>query len=100
MRQNTRQRRRILEIIDSTCIENGDTVQIPDGLEGAFVGIDVNSGMPRGVFSRELAIEILMRDGSMKYEDAVEYYEFNVAGSYVGKQTPLWIHTKACVTTL
>ena len=100
MRQNTRQLRRIQEMIDSTCIENGDTVQIPDGLEGAFVGIDGNDGLPRAVFSRDLAIEILMRDGQMQYEDAVEYFEFNVAGAYVGEQTPLWIHTKAFVTTL
>lgn len=100
MRKNIRARRTIEEMIDHTVSEHADTILIPDGLEAAFVGLDMNSEMPRAVFSRELAIEILMRQGQMSYEDAVEYYEFNVAGAYLGRQTPLWISTKPWITTL
>jgi hypothetical protein len=30
-----------------------------------------------------------MKD-SMCYEDAVEYFSFNVEGAYVGEKTPIW----------
>jgi hypothetical protein len=30
------------------------------------------------------------RDG-MSYEDATEFFEFNIAGSYVGEATPIWV---------
>lgn len=26
----------------------------------------------------------------MTYDEAVEYFEFNVSGSYVGEKTPIW----------
>lgn len=91
--------KRIHVMLDHCCDEHGDTVLLPDGLEASFVGIDHNDGMPRGVFSREVAIETLMRVGEMNYEDAVEYWEFNVACAYVGEQTPLWISTKPWVKT-
>jgi len=38
---------------------------------------------------REKCIEILMED--MSEEEAEEYFEFNVQGSYVGETTPAFI---------
>ena len=32
-----------------------------------------------------------MKDG-MEYDEALEYFDFNIAGSYVGEQTPIFIH--------
>jgi hypothetical protein len=29
----------------------------------------------------------------MDLEDAIEYFDFNVSGAYVGEQTPLYIKT-------
>jgi len=34
-------------------------------------------------------IKILMAD--MPYEDAVEHFDFNIAGAYVGANTPVFI---------
>jgi hypothetical protein len=27
----------------------------------------------------------------MEYEDALDYFNFNVSGAYVGEQTPIWL---------
>ena len=34
----------------------------------------------------------MTRDG-MNYEDALEFFEFNTLGAYVGKQTPVFVWT-------
>jgi hypothetical protein len=42
----------------------------------------------RLVYSVSKCIEILCRD--MNEEDAIEYFEYNVSGAYVGEKTPIW----------
>ena len=58
-----------------------------DGFDSAVIGIDVNS--TRLIYSVEKCINILMEQG-MSMTEAVEYFEFNVSGSYVGEKTPIW----------
>ena len=58
-----------------------------DGFDDAVIGIDVNS--TRLIYSVEKCINILMDQG-MSMTEAVEYFEFNVSGSYVGENTPIW----------
>lgn len=36
-------------------------------------------------------IMILMEHDKVSYEEALEYYEFNILGSYMGPLTPLFI---------
>ena len=57
-----------------------------DGFDEAILGID--EGSMRLIYSKSKCIEILCRD--MSEEDAMEHFDFNVAGSYVGEQTPIW----------
>ena len=28
----------------------------------------------------------------MSYEDAIEHFEYNIAGSYVGEKTPMYVY--------
>jgi hypothetical protein len=57
-----------------------------DGFDEAIIGIDEQT--MRLIYSTSKCIEILSRD--MDEEDAIEYFNFNVKGSYVGEQTPIW----------
>lgn len=57
-----------------------------DGFDDALIGVD-NKSM-RLVYSVSKCIEILCRD--MNEEDAIEYFEYNVSGAYVGEKTPIW----------
>jgi hypothetical protein len=59
-----------------------------DGFDAAIIGIELPS--MRLIYSVKKCIKILMKD--MSYEDAVEHFEFNVSGAYVGEQTPIWCH--------
>jgi hypothetical protein len=57
-----------------------------DGFDDAIIGIDEKS--MRLIYSVTKCIEVLMVD--MAEEDAREYFDFNVRGSYVGDKTPIW----------
>ena len=57
-----------------------------DGFDEAILGIE--EGSMRLIYSKSKCIEILCRD--MSEEDAMEHFDYNVAGSYVGEQTPIW----------
>jgi hypothetical protein len=60
-----------------------------DGFDGAIIGVEPNSMCL--VYCRSKCIEILRKD--MSYEEAIEYFDFNVSGAYVGEKTPLFIDT-------
>ena len=47
---------------------------------------------PLAVYSYPLMAETLMLRDGMSYEEAEEYIDFNVAGAWVGEQTPIIIH--------
>jgi len=65
-----------------------------DGFDDALVGwSDSWTGHDRSiraVYSVEKILHILQEKG-MSREDAEEYFEFNIAGAYVGKHTPVFI---------
>jgi len=69
----------------------GEDVLVADGLESAFLGIECREGTPRAVYSVELAIAALNKQG-MTHEEATEYFWFNCAGASVGDQTPVWVN--------
>ena len=67
------------------------TLLLADGLDDAFLGVDVTSGTPRAVYSIDACLRILSED--MDGDDAEEYFWFNVANAHVGPKTPLFIQT-------
>lgn len=60
-----------------------------DGFDEAVIGIDEHS--MRLVYSVKLCIEKLITEG-MSLEDAIDHFNFNVSGAYVGEKTPIWCH--------
>ena len=60
-----------------------------DGFDGAVIGVEIGEPM-RLIYSVGKVIEILITEDEMSMEDAIEHYEFNIRGSYVGEQTPIW----------
>lgn len=61
-----------------------------DGFDDAIIGID--SKGDKLVYSVSKCINILMKDNEMDFEDAYEYFYYNVEGAYVGEQTPIWVN--------
>jgi len=61
-----------------------------DGYDDAVMGISTDG---RLVYSVEKMIEILLRDGDMNEEEAIEWLEYNTFNAYVGEMTPIWVYT-------
>jgi len=57
-----------------------------DGFDDAIIGIDEET--MRLIYSVSKCIEILCKE--MNEEEAVEYFDFNVKGAYMGEKTPIW----------
>ena len=61
-----------------------------DGFDDAILGVAERIGMEAVVaYSTPKIIEILSRD--MTEDEAVEYFEFNILGAYVGERTPIFV---------
>ena len=76
----------------SKILEDYENVLIADGFDDAVIGIEPLT--MRVVYDIDKVIEILMDQG-MDHDEAIEYYEFNIVGAYVGEQTPLFVNTYA-----
>lgn len=69
------------------------TTLLAEGLDDAFIGVDLTSDTPRAVYSIDGCISILSK--TMGEDNAEEYFWFNVAGANIGPQTPIFIATYA-----
>jgi hypothetical protein len=58
-----------------------------DGFDDAVIGYDEQS--MRLIYSVTKCIEILINQG-LSFTDAMEHFDYNVKGSYVGEKTPIW----------
>jgi hypothetical protein len=61
-----------------------------DGFDAAIIGLTESSPV-RVIYDHDTCVRVLMADG-MSEEDAIEHMSFNVTGSYVGDQTPIFIY--------
>jgi hypothetical protein len=62
-----------------------------DGFDEAIIGIGSRCGQPDIiVYDVNKCIKILMDQG-MTDEEAMEFFEFNVVGAWVGEETPIFV---------
>ena len=68
--------------------EDDPELLFADGFDDAIIGITYRFGQePVVLYDRGLVLESMMADG-MTYEEAIEFFEFNIIGSWVGERTP------------
>jgi len=81
------------EMLEALGEENPDAL-LADGFEEAFIGICRRFSLPPlAAYSVEKCLEIIMKNGA-SHEEAVEHFDFNVIGSWVGEGTPVFIQTE------
>jgi hypothetical protein len=68
-----------------------DMIMLVEGFEDAFIGIGTQFNRHFAIYDRQKCIEILMVHDGMEEDDAEEYFEFNVAGAWVGHGTPVFV---------
>jgi hypothetical protein len=72
--------------------EDAETMLFADGFDDAIVGVgNVFGGKLCAIYDTDLIVKQCMKDG-MEYDEALEFFDFNIAGAYVGDQTPIFIH--------
>ena len=62
-----------------------------DGLDDAIIGVVQRMGIQAICYDEDKVIEILMERDSMTLEEAIEYFDFNIAGAWVGDSTPFFL---------
>jgi len=70
-------------------------ILLADGFEKAFLGIGQQFNTYFAIYDKNKCINILSKD--MTYEEAVEYFQFNVVGAYVGENTPVFLDNFAYI---
>jgi hypothetical protein len=63
-----------------------------DGFDDAILGIAERCGEYLVAYDINKCITNLIGQG-MTHDEAVDYFEFNVAGAYVGEGTPIFVDT-------
>ncbi len=64
-----------------------------DGCDEAIVGFATRINLdPVVVYSYNLLVEVFVKQG-MTQDEAIEWIDFNVAGSWVGERTPVILYT-------
>ena len=70
--------------------EINEEMLFADGFDDALVGYIERAGMPSiACYDKYKCVDILAED--MTYEEALEYFYFNVLGAYVGGNTPCFL---------
>jgi hypothetical protein len=61
-----------------------------DGFDDCIIGITKEGCI---VYDINKMIEQMCNQNHMTYEESQEYFDFNIAGSYLGEYTPIYIYT-------
>jgi hypothetical protein len=72
-------------------VDNTEEPLQADGLEAALIGTGRQFTQELMVYSVSKVLEILMTRDGMSYEEAREFYDFNIVGAYVGQGTPVFV---------
>lgn len=63
----------------------------PEYFDDAIVGLVQRIGMDVICYDKEKVLELLCVKEGMSYEDAIEHFEYNIIGSWVGDTTPVFL---------
>jgi hypothetical protein len=65
-----------------------------DGFDEAIIGMAerINLG-PVVAYDVDKMLEIMVERDGMTYEDAMEYFDYNILGAWLGENTPVYIQT-------
>tara|TARA_B000000475_G_C15815772_1_gene373567 strand:- start:126 stop:377 length:252 start_codon:yes stop_codon:yes gene_type:complete len=58
-----------------------------DGFDSCIIGLEQTS--LKLIYSKKSILEKLIKESNMSELEAIEYYEFNILGCYMGEKTPI-----------
>lgn len=66
-----------------------EEILVCDGYDDCIIGYEYGIGDIRLIYSVKKMLDKLVNEGLSEL-DAIEHFEFNIRGGYVGEQTPIW----------
>ena len=66
-----------------------ERAMLVDGRDDALAGYDTQG---RAIYFVDAIVGRLMQRDGMTHEEAIEFFDFNIAGSYVGEYTPIYMY--------
>lgn len=65
-----------------------------DGFDDAIIGLAerINLG-PVVAYDVDKMLDIMVERDGMTYEEAIEYFDYNILGAWMGENTPVYIQT-------
>ena len=83
-----RRKKRIEELKEAITSAN-ERAMLVDGHDNALAGYDTQG---RAIYFIDAIIGTLMQRDGMTHEEAIEFFDFNIAGAYVGEYTPIYMY--------
>ena len=77
------------EELKSSIAEANELAMLVDGHDNALAGWSTDGKAIYRVY--DIVATLMERDG-MTYEEAMEYFDFNILGAYVGEYTPIYMY--------
>lgn len=66
-----------------------------DGYDDAIIGVGERCGQPVVcIYDAWKCVEILIRRDGMDPEEAMDFFQFNTLGAWVGENTPMYMWTR------
>ena len=67
-----------------------------DGFDEAIIGIAERISLgPVVAYDVDKMLDILVKRDGMTYEEAYEYFSFNILGAWMGEYTPIFVTTNS-----
>jgi hypothetical protein len=63
----------------------------PEYFDEAIIGVANRINMTAVCYDEQKVIELLMKHDGMDYDEALEYYQYNILGSWIGDHTPVFV---------
>ena len=82
-------RKKRQEELKEAIVSANERAMLVDGHDDALAGYDTQG---RAIYFVDAIIGRLMQRDGMTQEEAIEFFDFNIAGAYVGEYTPIYMY--------
>ena len=82
-------RKKRQEELKEAIVSANERAMLVDGHDDALAGYDTQG---RAIYFVDAIIGRLMQRDGMTQEEATEFFDFNIAGAYVGEYTPIYMY--------
>ena len=66
-------------------------LKLPEEFDSAVVGTSQRIGMENCIVYDATEVLLILMEEGMSSEEAFEHFDYNIAGSYVGETTPIFL---------